>query len=100
MTEENLFAIRTGAEIQSFKPYMDSEISSMQKAVVSFVLAAVNSGTLTSEVALTKWIEYISYLKLQQKLEQRIRLGQSAGEQHAETLDFPLRSGYTSNSPT
>lgn len=100
MTEEALSAIRTGAEIQSFKPYMDNEISGMQKSVVSFVLAAVNSGTLTPEVALTKWVEYVSYLKLQQKLEQRIRIGQSAGQSVSNELDFPLRNSYTSPSTT
>lgn len=88
MNENDLSAIRIGAELQSLKPYMDNEITGMQKAVVSFVLAAVNSGTLTPEVALTKWVEYISYSKLQQKLEQRIRVGQSVGATHSETLDF------------
>lgn len=88
MKVEDLAAIRSGAEIQSMKPYMDSEISNMQRAVVSSVLVAVNNGTLSAEMALSKWMEYIAYVKLNQKFEQRIRIGQAAGETHEVTLDF------------
>lgn len=90
-TAADLGLIRVGAEIQSMKPYMDAEISGMQKAVVSSVLAAVNNGTLTMEMALTKWHEYISYYKLNQKLEQRIRIGQSVGA--VNNLDMNKKVG-------
>lgn len=79
MTPEELSLIRTGAEIQQFKPYLDNEILTMQKAVVSSVLAAVNNGNLTAEMALSKWMEYIAYQKLTQKFNQRIAIGQTAG---------------------
>lgn len=95
MKPEDIQAIRHGETIQSLKPYMDNEISGMQKSVISFVLAAVNNGSLTPEIALTKWIEFISYQKLQQKLEQRIRIGQDLGAQHATDLDFEGKSRYT-----
>lgn len=78
-TSNELSAIRHGAEIQSMKPYMDAEIISMQKAVVSSVLQAVNDGSLTAEKALSKWMEYIAYQKLLQKLDQRIAVGASIG---------------------
>lgn len=83
---ENLSLVRQGAEIQQMKPYMDAEISSMQKAVVSFVLSAVNSGTLTSDIAMSKWVEYIAYQKLSQKLSQKIEIGKSASDK--TNLDF------------
>jgi hypothetical protein len=95
MKVEDLSAIREGAKIQSMKPYMDNEISGLQKAVISFVLAAVNNGTLTPEMALSKWVEYVSYVKLQQKLEQRIRIGQDIGAKNAQDLDFTAQTGYT-----
>lgn len=80
--------MRLGAEIQSMKPYMDAEIEGLQRAVVSSVLSAVNNGSLTQEMALTKWHEYISYTKLKQKYEQRIRVGQST-----HNLDFTQKVG-------
>lgn len=88
MKIEDLAAVRMGAEIQSIKPYMDNEIAGMQKAVVSFILAAVNNGTLTPDIALSKWVEYISYQKLGMKLDQRIRVGQSVGATIEQNLDF------------
>lgn len=83
---EELYTIRLGAEIQQFKPYMDNEIAVMQKAVVSSVLAAVNSGTLTPDIAMSKWMEYIAYQKLSQKFDQRINVGVSIGKNR--NLDF------------
>lgn len=88
MKVEELSAIRHGAELQNMKPYMDNEIEQLQKAVVSFILASVNSGTLTADIALAKWIEYVSYSKLQQKLNQRIAVGQSLGAAQKGALDF------------
>lgn len=76
---EELGLIRHGAEIQQMKPYMDNEIAGMQKAVVSSVLAAVNNGSLTAEIALSKWMEYIAYQKLIQRFDQRIAIGVSIG---------------------
>lgn len=91
MKATDLGIIRQGAEIQSMKPYMDAEIESMQKAVINSVLAAVNNGTLTTEMALTKWHEYISYFKLGQKLEQRVRVGLSVAKDNS--LDFNTKVG-------
>lgn len=88
MNAEDLAVIRHGAELQNMKPYMDSEITSLQNAVVSSVLAAVNKGTLTPDMALSKWVEYISYIKLSQKFEQRIAVGQAVGAQNASQLDI------------
>ena len=88
MKPEDLALIRQGAEIQNFKPYIDDEVASMQKAVVNSVLGAVNSGTLTPEMALSKWMEYIAYLKLNQKFDQKIKVGQSVGGEQTHALDF------------
>jgi len=88
MNEGDLAKIRHGAEIQQFKPYLDNEIEAMQKAVVSYVLHAVNAGELTADVALSKWMEYIAYVKLNQRLEQKVRIGQSVGAAQGDRLDF------------
>lgn len=94
MNEKDLSKIRHGAEIQQFKPYLDNEIVAMQRGVVSSVLSAVNTGTLTPEMALSKWMEYIAYLKLTQRLDQKVRIGQSVGEKVGEKLDFSAQPTY------
>lgn len=76
---EELGLIRTGAQIQQLKPYIDNEVLVLQKSVISFVLAAANSGTLTPEIAFAKWMEYIAYQKLLQKFDQRVSIGASIG---------------------
>lgn len=78
-TPEELGLIRSGAEIQNMKPYINNEVAALQKAVVSSVLSAVNSGTLTPEIAMSKWMEYVAYQKLLQKFDQRITVGISVG---------------------
>jgi len=91
MKVDDLNAIRQGAELQNLKPYMDTEIGGMQKAVVSFVLSAVNKGELTPDMALSKWVEYIAYFKLSQKIDQRIRVGQSIGAENEVHLDIKIK---------
>lgn len=76
---QDLQAIRHGAELANIKPYLDVEIQAMQKAIVSNILSNVNAGTLTPEIAMSKWMEYIAYQKLNNKFEQRIQIGQSVG---------------------
>lgn len=88
MKQEELTAIRLGAEMQNMKPYLVNEIDAMQKAVVNSVLAAVNGGSLTPEMALSKWMEYIAYMKLTQRVDQRIRIGQDIGIRAKDSLDF------------
>lgn len=90
MKAEDLGAIRVGAEMQAVKPYIDSEIEGMKKAVVSSILQKVNDGSLTPDVALSKWVEYVAYIKLQQKYEQRIRMGQSIGAAQGNSLDINM----------
>jgi hypothetical protein len=100
MKVEDLAAIRHGAELQSIQPYMEHEINGLMKAVVSFVLGAVNTGSLTPEVAFAKWVEYVSYVKLQQKIKQRIEVGRSIGEKEKLELDKISPIGYTTQSNT
>lgn len=74
MNAEALGQLRTSAEMAQLKPYMDTEVAAMQKAVVNSVLAAVNSGTLTPEMAMSKWMEYVAYHKMTQRFSQKIKM--------------------------
>lgn len=89
LTSEDLAHIRTGAELSQMAPYVNSEVAGLQKAVVSAVLHAVNEGTLTPEMALSKWMEYIAYLKLNQKFSQRVAVGNSIAIANQPHLDIP-----------
>lgn len=67
-TEEELLAGRYAAELQGVRPYLDAEISSLQKSVVNSVLTAINSNSLTPDLALSKWHEYMAFDKLSKRL--------------------------------
>lgn len=98
MKEEDLGAIRLGAELQNMKPIIGAELSMMQKAIINSVLSAVNSGQLTPEMALSKWMEYIAYQKIIQRIDQRIEVGKSVGGVNSQKLDFSADPRYTANS--
>lgn len=88
MKAEDLAQIRTGAELSQMAPYVNSEVAGLQKAVVSTVLHAVNEGTLTPEMALSKWMEYIAYVKLNQKFSQRVAVGNSLANNYQTIIDI------------
>lgn len=92
MKPEELGSIRAGATAQNFKPYLDAEIESMQRAIVNSVTAAINNGSFTSDMAMMKWLEFISYKKLGQKFDQKIEVGKSVGAHTGSKLDFDTKS--------
>lgn len=71
---ERLAQLRNSAELTQLKPYMEVEVAAMQKAVVNSVLSAVNSGTLTPEMAMSKWMEYVAYQKISSRFSQKINM--------------------------
>jgi hypothetical protein len=91
MNVEQLGDIRVGSELQNIKPYIDHEVANMQRAVVNSVLSAVNSGELTPEMAMAKWMEYIAYMKLNQRFAQKIEVGKSVGQRVGNSLDFSTK---------
>lgn len=85
-TPEELGVIRYGAQIAALKPYMDAEIDTLQKSVVNSVISAVNSNTLTADIALSKWHEYLAYSKIGRRLGQRTRTAEDVSK--SVTLDI------------
>jgi len=79
MKVEDLAAMRIGVEMDTIRPYVEAEVNEMQKFVVNTVTSLVNAGTLTPEIALAKWMEYIAYRKLLQRFDHKIKHGASLG---------------------
>lgn len=76
---EDLADVRDGAVLQNMLPYARVEIDGMMRAVVNNVMSLVQSGCLTPEIAQQKWIEYVSYARLLQRFEQKVRVSQDKG---------------------
>lgn len=88
MKVEELGEVREGLEIENFLPNIKAETLRMQNALVNGVAMQINKGELTPEIAQQKWIEYVSYMRLVQRFEQKVRMGHSVGEAHAVDLSL------------
>ncbi len=63
-----------GYELVNMLPYARTEIEQMMKAVVNNILGDIQAGRLTPDVAMQKWIEYASYVRLLQRFEQKVKV--------------------------
>jgi len=63
-----------GYELVNMLPYARAEIEQMMKAVVNNILGDIQAGRLTPDVAMQKWIEYASYVRLLQRFEQKVKV--------------------------
>jgi len=88
MTPEQLGFIKDGADLQNVLPHIRADVETIQKGIVNGVMSSINKGELTPEIAQQKWIEYTAYTRLLQKMEQKVRMGQSIGEKVGGELDF------------
>jgi cell division septal protein FtsQ len=71
---EEMAALRTGAEIKQLLPYAEAEIRMMQKGIINGVMMDINSGKLTADAALQRWIEYVASERLLQRFNQKGRM--------------------------
>ncbi len=73
---EKLAQQRIAGEYQQMLPALTVEIEGMKKALVNSVMSDLTSNRLTPEIALEKWVEYAALVRLLQKFESRVRMGE------------------------
>lgn len=66
--------MREGARLMNHMPYIEAEISAGMRAVENSVLGLINSGDLTPERAQQKWIEWSTYKRMSQKMNQKVNV--------------------------
>lgn len=79
--------VRDGARFAGFLPYLQVEIDKMVLALEGRVLAHVGEGTLTAELAVHAWMELNAYRRLMKRFEQKVKIGQTAGQALAPVLN-------------
>lgn len=84
----NIAAAYSGARLQAVMDILEAEIARMTQAVEAKTFRSLEEGRLSPDMALSAWQEIHGYKKLLRKLETRIQVGQSAGEEEAYTLDI------------
>lgn len=78
--------VRDGARLAGFMPYLDAELTSMTDQLVMKTLMALNSGTLTPDLALHAWMELNAYTRLLKRFQQKVQVGLSVGQRNAGIL--------------
>lgn len=97
---EELAKISEGVKVSEFiLPYLEVEIEKMEKAVENRIYAAIYTGKITPEMALTAWIEKRDLHGLLLRFKQKVLIGQGVGERlgveldpavHTSSEDLPL----------
>lgn len=94
MTPEQAKKVKDIAIIEGFKPYLDTEVDNLLRALDNKVYMEIEQGSLTAEKALSYWMERNSYRKLQQKFDKRTRVGQVIAQSNPDALAIPMNSTY------
>lgn len=77
------------ARLQGFLPYLEDAIAKMQLAVVNRAKTAQTQGTLTSDLALALWMEFLANERLLARMGARERGAQGSAARYAPLLTPP-----------
>jgi len=78
-TPEQLADLNLGAKFQSLQAPLTADIEKLKRQTEQVVYTAIAQHTLTPEQALQAWYEHLSYHRLLQRFNQRIKIGEAAG---------------------
>lgn len=78
--DANLSASAAGAEAQTIRPMIERLTATAQNAIVVKALSAREDKTLTPELALAFWLEFLAHRDVLARVDQQIAKGQSAGK--------------------
>ena len=84
----DLIALETGTQALAELPVTASAIEDLDRAVNRRIFLILERGDpLSPEIAVQAWVEKLTYSRLIKRLTQRVRMGQTAGENLAPHMD-------------
>lgn len=86
---EEMAKISEGARLAGFLPYIEQEVAKMERMVENKAYLHIMKGTLTPEMALNYWLEKKAYHSLLTRFEQKVKIGQLAGNRLGVELNMP-----------
>jgi hypothetical protein len=88
MSEANDLALAfDGARLADSLPYIVAEYVKQEEAAITRMDRLLQDQKLTPEVAQMGWIELIQARRMRRRLEQKVRIGISAGTRQQQVLD-------------
>lgn len=76
-TPEELLDLSEGAKLASLREPLSQDLETLKKQVYNKVFTAISKGELTENLAVQAWHEVHAYHRIQQKINQRVKVGQS-----------------------
>lgn len=79
-TPEQLADLNLGAKYLSLQQPLTDDIQKLLRQTEQKVYTAISANTLTPDMALQAWYEHLAYHRLIQRFNQRIKMGETVGE--------------------
>lgn len=79
--------VRDGARFAGFLPYLAAEVDKMVGTLESRMLDHIRDGSLTPDLAIQGWMELNAYRRLMKRFDQKVKIGQTAGQALAPVLN-------------
>lgn len=80
-TPEQLLDLSAGAKLAALREPLTEDLQTLRNQVYNKVFTAISKGELTPDMAVQAWHEVHAYHRIQQKINQRVKVGQSISEQ-------------------
>lgn len=80
-TPEQLLDLSQGAKLSALQQPLEEDLAKLREQVYQRVFMAISKGELDPNAAVQAWHEVHAYHRIQQKINQRVRLGQSVAQQ-------------------
>lgn len=84
---QDLSSMLDGAHLANALPYIVAEYKKQEDAAIARVDRLLSDGKLTPDIAQMAWIELIGARRMRRRLEQKVRMGVSAGERQTVLLN-------------
>lgn len=85
---QQLQTISSGAAIATLLPHIQTELNGMKSSVEIRMYSEIATGKLTPDSAYAAWQELYSYHRLLKRLETRVNIGTSTGEEIAPHMEL------------
>jgi hypothetical protein len=76
-TPSELLDLSEGAKLASLQQPLSEDLAKLREQVYAKVFTAISKGELTADAAIQAWHEVHAYHRIQQRINQRVKVGQS-----------------------
>lgn len=83
---DELARVKGLERLQGFLPYLEDEIETMKRVIITRAGSALTAGKLTPELSQALWLEFLAANTLLRRMGQKTRATQSVAERLSDLL--------------